>query len=362
MANRRPLSIFSLAFLDVMSCGFGAVILVFLIINHETIEQQEVASEEVLSMNRQLDYQIELENQKLDELESILESLKNESSQIETKIDETEATITSTMSQLNDTQTESLVDQKALEALKSDIESRNLEVKRLKSETDSNQSTRIRAFEGDGDRQYLTGLRVAGKNIVIALDTSTSMLDETIVNVLIRRNKNEQEIKRAPKWQRSIRTVEWIGAQLPLDSEFQVYGFDEDARSFLSDSSEGWVDMKDGAELSQAIEAIKDTIPKGGTSLENLILKITSLSPLPDNVYLITDGLPTLSDRPARSALVTGRRRMEYFRDAVSRLPKQIPINVILFPMEGDPMAAAEYWNLARITNGAFISPSRDWP
>ena len=97
-------------------------------------------------------------------------------------------------------------------------------------------------------------------------------------------------------------------------------------------------------------------------NLENLIRKIASLSPLPDNVYLITDGLPTLSDRPARSALVSGRKRIEYFRDAISRLPKQIPINVILFPMEGDPMAAAEFWNLARITNGAFISPSRDWP
>ena len=68
------------------------------------------------------------------------------------------------------------------------------------------------------------------------------------------------------------------------------------------------------------------------------------------------------SDRPARSALVTGRKRIEYFRDAISRLPKQIPINIILFPIEGDPMAAAEFWNLARITNGAFISPSRDWP
>jgi len=120
--------------------------------------------------------------------------------------------------------------------------------------------------------------------------------------------------------------------------------------------------MQDGAQLNQAIKAIKQTIPKGGTSLENLVQKIVSLSPLPDNVYLITDGLPTLSDRPARSALVSGRKRMEYFRDAISRLPKQIPINVILFPMEGDPMAAAEFWNLARITNGAFISPSRDWP
>ena len=359
---RRRLSIFSLAFLDVMSCGFGAVILVFLIINHETLEQHESSSEEVLTSNRQLDYQIQLETEKLKEAESILQSLQNESTQIEIEINEASLVINNTISELEDTETQSITDQQTLETLRTDIESRDQEVKRLRAETDANQSIRIRSFEGDGDRQYLTGLRVAGKNIVIALDTSTSMLDETIVNVLIRRNKDQQAIKQAPKWQRSIRTVEWIGAQLPLDSNFQLYGFNEDAQSFLSASDASWVSMQDGAQLNQAIKAIKQTIPKGGTSLENLVQKIVSLSPLPDNVYLITDGLPTLSDRPARNALVSGRKRMEYFRDAISRLPKQIPINVILFPMEGDPMAAAEFWNLARITNGAFISPSRDWP
>ncbi len=345
-----------------MSCGFGAVILVFLIINHETLEQQELSSEEVLTNNRQLDYQIRLEAQNLKEIDSILNSLQTEGTQIEVEINKTSLVINSTISELEDTQTESIIDQKTIEALRSEIESRDQEVRRLRSETDANQATQIRSFEGDGDRQYLTGLRVAGKNIVIALDTSTSMLDETIVNVLIRRNKDEQEIKKAPKWQRSIKTVEWIGAQLPLDSDFQVYGFNENARSFISSSNEEWVSMQDGTQLNQAIEAIKQTIPKGGTSLENLVGRIVNLSPLPDNVYLITDGLPTLSDRAARTALVSGRKRIEYFRDAISRLPKQIPINVILFPMEGDPMAAAEFWNLARITNGAFISPSRDWP
>jgi hypothetical protein len=53
---------------------------------------------------------------------------------------------------------------------------------------------------------------------------------------------------------------------------------------------------------------------------------------------------------------------LKLFADAVRQLPKQVPINLILFPMEGDPMASAAYWNLARISGGAFISPSRDWP
>jgi hypothetical protein len=30
--------------------------------------------------------------------------------------------------------------------------------------------------------------------------------------------------------------------------------------------------------------------------------------------------------------------------------------------MEGDPMAASEYWQLARASNGSFLSPSIDWP
>jgi hypothetical protein len=47
---------------------------------------------------------------------------------------------------------------------------------------------------------------------------------------------------------------------------------------------------------------------------------------------------------------------------AVNQLPRSIPVNVILFPMEGDPMAASLYWKLAEATAGAFLSPSKDWP
>ena len=39
--KRRPANAFSLAFLDVMFCGFGAVILFFMIINANTFERRE---------------------------------------------------------------------------------------------------------------------------------------------------------------------------------------------------------------------------------------------------------------------------------------------------------------------------------
>ena len=120
--------------------------------------------------------------------------------------------------------------------------------------------------------------------------------------------------------------------------------------------------MHDGSELNAAVAQLQGIVPKGGSSLVNLVLALRQLSPIPDNVYLVTDGLPTWGETEPRSATVSGRKRLDLFAEAINRLPKQIPVNVIMFPMEGDPMAGAAYWNVARVTGGAFISPSWDWP
>jgi hypothetical protein len=53
---------------------------------------------------------------------------------------------------------------------------------------------------------------------------------------------------------------------------------------------------------------------------------------------------------------------MQLFERAISQLPRSIPVNIILEPMEGDPMAASAFWQLAQLTSGAFMSPSKDWP
>lgn len=60
MARRdRRFNVFSLSFLDVMSCGFGAVVLIFLIINHATEEEAKVINKDLLSEVRLLDYQVQ---------------------------------------------------------------------------------------------------------------------------------------------------------------------------------------------------------------------------------------------------------------------------------------------------------------
>lgn len=362
MPKRRTLSIFSLAFLDVMSCGFGAVILIFLIINHDTEVEKTINNSDLLAEIRLLDYQVQKGEKDLFELLEVLDDVDARVEDSDANLSSTETTIESEQARLDELEDTSIARTENLQALSADIESREKEVNRLLALKSANDGSQARSFEGEGDRQYLTGLRVGGRNVVIALDTSASMLDDTIVNVLRRRNMDEKRKRAAPKWQRAVRTVEWLAAQLPLDADFQLFAFAENTESLVADSDMDWVPMHDGQKLNAAIEALRKRSPHGGSSLIKLILEIRKLSPIPDNVYLITDGLPTQGESEPRGATISGRRRLDLFGDAVDRLPKQIPINVIMFPMEGDPMAAAAYWNVARVTGGAFISPSWDWP
>ena len=59
---------------------------------------------------------------------------------------------------------------------------------------------------------------------------------------------------------------------------------------------------------------------------------------------------------------VSGKKRLGYFNDAVDDLPSGIPVNIILYPMEGDPVAAVSFWKLAKNSRGSFFCPSKDWP
>ena len=368
MRKRRRNVGFSLAFLDVMSCGFGAVVLIFLIINHESQQTQEVRNKDLLAEMRLLDYQVLKGEENLFELSENQQTLKAKLKESEANLSKLARELQQRLERLSELELNTLAQQEDIAALQSDLDSREEEVERLKALKAATDGNQIRAVKGEGDRQYLTGLKVGGRNIVIIVDTSASMLDETVVNVLRRRNMSDEKKRLAPKWQRTLRTVDWLAAQLPLDAEFQLYGFNEQVQSFLtmetqsSSANLDWQPMADGAALNSGIDRLRQISPGGGTNLETLMLAVRDLSPIPDNIYLITDGLPTRSAAEPRSATVDGKTRLKLFRQAATRLPRQIPVNVILFPMEGDPMASAAWWQLARLSGGAFISPSWDWP
>lgn len=336
--------------------------LIFVLVSKQTDDEFKVINKDMLSEIRLLDYQVLTGEKDLFQLQVLLEELKQRIAESARNLLTTEVDIERSREDFKDLDLNSFAQIEHLNRLKSDVETREEELQRLRAREAASKGTRIREIEGQGDRQYLTGLKVGGKHILIALDTSASMLDDTIVNVLRRRNMSDERKLHAPKWQRAIRTVEWLSAQIPLDASFQIYGFNVEATSFIPEEQGNWIPLGEGRELEQSLAELRNRIPSKGTSLENLITALTDLTPLPDNVYLIIDSLPTQGTKAPRSATVSGKERLKLFGDAIRLLPANVPMNVIMFPMEGDLMAAAAYWNLARTTGGSFLSPSRDWP
>ena len=359
-AGKRRFSVFSLAFLDVMSCGFGAVVLIFLIIHHRADDTASVYDRDLLSESRKLDYLIEQEQDTLAELRERLEAARRRiaaaSAELIAKAEQRDAR-RDALAELDERTVAELED---IAALRADVEDRDREVKRLQAEEEAQSGVQVRTIKGEGDRQYLTGLFVGGDNVLIALDASASMLDSTIVQIVRRRNMSPERQREAPKWRRAQRIVEWLAAQVPIASSFQVLLYNTEAWFPLGDGE--WRDSTDPDALDTALEALDAVTPAGGTSLENMIDALRAMRPPPDNVFLITDGLPTQGADGTRRRVVTGRQRQRIFNDAVDQLPASVPVNVILLPLEGDLLASASYWVLAARSGGTYMSPSQDWP
>ena len=361
MRARRLLTPFSLSFLDIMSCGFGSVVLLFLIIKHNVdtnvpipVDNRDQTSEVMLLEEEILEGRQNLAKTRntISEIDEELVVAQGMARRIMAKIEETRALI----EQLSETTSTVELDQ-----LKLNIKQLEEQKKQLQEDL-KDRGSDVRRLVGEGNREYLTGLKLDGKRILILLDVSGSMLDDTIVNIIRFRNMRDGLKRNAPKWVRTLRTVDWLTARLPRDSQYQIYLFNTETRALLPGLAGKWLDVGNKAELNSMIEALGKVVPEGGTNLEKAFAAIGKLRPRPDNVYLITDGLPTQGSRRVRGATITGKQRLDLFDRAKKQVPGGMPLNVILAPMEGDPAAAYEYWRLAMSTNGAFLIPSEDWP
>jgi hypothetical protein len=350
--KQRRVNVFSLSFLDIMACGFGAVTLLFLILRHNFAE--EPVPDPNLSAEVQL-LQEDVKDAEEDKVE-ILNSLE----ELELELVKAQGLSERYLTDVQELE----------QSIQADPDERIAKLRRAVEELERETSQmeevefadKVRQFLGEGNRQYLTGLKLGGERVLILVDGSASMLADTVVNAVRRRNMQEAERLEAPKWQWTVRTVEWLLAQLPPSSRFQLYIFNTEAFPAVVGSEGDWLDAADSLALEDAVDGLKDYAPDGGTSLQNAIEAINDFSEKPDNLFLLTDGLPTQGKTPPKNHMVTGEQRRRNFLSAVEILPAGVPVNTILFPMEGDPEAAALFWQFAMVTNGAFIAPSRDWP
>ena len=259
---------------------------------------------------------------------------------------------------------ETLASREHINELASDLKSQDEEKKRLGAPrpADRDSGTKVRKIRGEGDRQYLTGLKMGGKRVLILVDASASMLDETIINVVRRRHMDTSSKRSAPKWQRALKTADWLVSNLPSTARFQLYTFNTRASAAVSGTDGTWLQASSRSNVDGAIRSLRQTTPGAGTSLYHALAVAKKLSPQPDNILLVTDGLPTQGRSKPGGTTVTAKERLQHFQAAARVLPSGVPVNTVLLPMEGDAYAAAAYWKLAQDTRGSFLTPARDWP
>ena len=362
--KRRSITVFSLSFLDCICCGLGAVILLFVIVNAKSsLHRDEVTSDLRGEVNR-------LEKEVLDGRKDLIEARNSLQKTLEELV-RTEGLAPELIKTIEEKKIEAaqyenntLASKTHINKLKADLKSMEETVKRLEagSKAREDYGEKLRNFPGEGDRQYLTDLKVGGKRIFILVDASASMLDDSIVGVIFRRNLSDKEKLKSEKWLQTVATIDWLTTQFPQTGQFQVYTFNEVAEPVVAGTAGTWLDAGNVGTLNEVVDRLRKVVPQNGTSLLNAFNAVAEMKPKPDNIFLLTDGLPTMGARKPWGKTVSGKKRLSLFHEATSKLPNRVPVNIILYPMEGDPLASVFFWRLAALTDGSFFCPSRDWP
>lgn len=350
-AKRRETEVFSLSFLDCICCGFGAVLLVFLLTVSTKSMVDKGTVDEVRERVRRAESEMNLTKQEMDRLAQLLAAAQLELQDINAKS-------TQDQLKLSDRKRELALLLQQTGAMKDALATLLAEKKNLPTEDQAP----VPIPEIDR-RQYLTGVKLHGEFVVFVVRTSGSMLDETIDAAAARLSDSDEKKRAAPKWQRVIHSLEWMLASLGPETHFQVLLFNEETTPVLPTRGDEWFSVRDKKIMNEIITRLNDVVPQGGANLERAFTSVRFLPRLPDSIVLLTDGLPTKSDSLPMEGDVGEEQRIRFFQIAVKQLPLRIPVSTILFPLlTGDPGAPGLFWELANSTRGALVCPAKSWP
>ncbi|HWL63075.1 MAG TPA: hypothetical protein VNQ32_09775 [Steroidobacteraceae bacterium] len=363
--NRRRFEVFSLSFLDCICCGFGAVVLFYTIVAGQAgVKRVEDIDKLQAEVNR-LEEEVLVGTRNLVLLRNTLEKTQAETAQAAERARTLSEEVGSLQMAALQAGAISMAQRAHINELKTDLKQLEEGTRRLQggpTVQQAPQGERVRAFRGTGNRQYLTGIQIKGRRILVLMDRSASMMHEELDAIIKLRNQDPGLRRAAPKWRHALDIADWLSTQLPAGSRFQMYGFNTQAHPLVEGTEGKWLDSGDPRLLEQAITSLRALTPEGGSSLINAWRAINELSPKPDQVVLVTDGLPTQGRDVPRRKYVDAAQRSRLFDEARRALPDNVPVSVILLPMQGDLPAAHRFWTMARETGGSYLVPGEDWP
>ena len=355
--RREPGSL--IAFLDVMACGLGAAVLLFLIVKHHTEAAVEPDAGERAAAE-------------METLAALREEARALAERIAQAQRESEAR---RLQEARAASAESAGDaaRARLAEIEREIElarARNAALRERVESIEPHQAADVIEDVAGGEENYLLGLKVEGRRIAILIDRSASMTDERLIDIIARKVRTDAEKRKGPKWRRTLRTARWLLHRLPAGSEVAVIAFNDEAKML---NREGWADGRDRATLQALFDELDRLVPTGATNLEAGLRALGRLSPEATDIYVVTDGLPTrsLSSPGLLSGCsknprgkVSGECRKLLFAASLrnSAPPSGRKVHVILLPLEGDPEAAPAFWNWTARAGGLLLTPARGWP
>ena len=348
-----------MAFLDVMACGLGAAILLFLIVKHHTEAAVEpdagergAAATETLAALRE-------------EAQTLAERIAQAQRESEARRVQ-EARAASAESAQDAARARLAEIEREIELARA----RNAALRERVESIEPHQAADVIEDVRGGEENYLLGLKVEGRRIAILIDRSASMTDERLIDIIARKVRADAEKRQGPKWRRTLRTARWLLHRLPAGSEVAVIAFNDEAKVL---HREGWADGRDRATLQALFDKLDRLVPTGATNLEAGLRALGRLSPAATDIYVVTDGLPTrsLSSPGLLSGCtknprgkVSGECRKLLFAASLRNAapPAGRKVHVILLPLEGDPEAAPAFWNWTARAGGVLLTPARGWP
>src|SRR5512137_917873 len=245
--RRRKFDIFSMSFLDTICCAFGAIVLLYMILNAQGNKAFKAHDAELRAEVNKLEEEVLQGYANLVVLRNSMKTTTTEAERAEGLSDRVLQETEKTREQLAEADKTTISRREAIEKLKADLKQIEEDRKRLTAGTPEpgKPGNRVKGFVGTGDRQYLSGLKLGGERIVILVDASASMLDETVVNVIRLRNMPESRRLLSEKWRRTVATVDWLTTQIPARSKFQVIAFNVKAWPVVPGSTGRWLDGND---------------------------------------------------------------------------------------------------------------------
>ncbi|MDG1986704.1 MAG: hypothetical protein P8J18_01890 [Halieaceae bacterium] len=361
MARRnRTFTTFSLSFLDIMSCGFGAVVLVFMIIDH-SIKEDVLDSNQTSQMEVDLlKSRVKMENERSEALDSKTLELNSEIMRLEESIEILRLDL-SNLGRLDLEEARKAPTKNDLASLNQKIIKMEITLNALERKNRALQEESPLDFAGSGGRQRLSGCKLTGKHVAILMDISASMLEQTVADVYALQNEKELIQLRAPKWRSAVKSLQWILGSFSTTTKYQTYVFNDHVKTLKKDTKDTWLEAKNQPELEAIASNIETIVPFGGTNLQEAVMSLQKMDPVPDSIWIITDGLPNQKKSSNAYERVSVSNRYKYFQAAQKEFPDLASLNVVLLPFEGDVKASYLFWKLAVEKGGCFIAPERNW-